>query len=169
MGGHQTSSRKACAMPGPLQLDHFLCFTVYSTEHAFTQFYRPLLDEIGLTYPQYLAMVSLWSRDDRTIKEIGEALSLESNTLTPLVKRLEALDLVSRARDAQDERQVRVRLTQKGRELEARAECIPFCVADALGMPLEELVDLRHRLTLVEKRLRESTEKRVPARTREPG
>ena len=85
------------------------------------------------------------------------------------MKRLEALDLVSRARDAQDERQVRVRLTQKGRELKVRAECIPFCVVEALGMPLEELVDLRHKLTLVEKRLRESTEKRVPARTRESG
>lgn len=156
-------------MSVPLQLEQFLCFSVYSTEHAFTQFYRPLLDEIGLTYPQYLAMVSLWSHDDRTIKEIGEALSLESNTLTPLLKRLEALDLVSRMRDAQDERQVRVRLTQKGRDLKAQAARIPSCVAEALGLPLEELVELRDKLTLVERRLRETTEKRVATRTREPG
>lgn len=151
-------------MSGALRLDQFLCFSVYSAGHAFNQFYRPLLDEIGLTYPQYLVMVSLWSRDDQTVKEIGQALSLESNTLTPLLKRLEALDLISRLRDARDERQVRTRLTAKGRALRERAECIPVCVTAALGLFPQELVDLREKLRLVQARLHDSIEKQGSAR-----
>lgn len=135
------------------RLDQFLCFSVYSTEHAFNQFYRPLLDELGLTYPQYLVMVSLWARDDQTVSEIGEALSLASNTLTPLLKRLEAMGFVGRARDARDERQVRIRLTEKGRALKEPAERIPACVANALGLSLDELEDLRQKLRLVRDRL----------------
>ncbi|MDZ5697091.1 MULTISPECIES: MarR family winged helix-turn-helix transcriptional regulator [Phyllobacteriaceae] len=146
-------------MPDNLQLDQFLCFSIYSAEHTFNEFYRPLLAELGLTYPQYLVMVSLWSRDDRTVREIGAELSLESNTLTPLLKRLEALGLVSRTRDAKDERQVRIRLTEKGRQLKKRAEPVPACVADALGLSGEELEDLRQKLLLVQQRLKETMEK----------
>ncbi|MBO0752881.1 MAG: winged helix-turn-helix transcriptional regulator [Bradyrhizobiaceae bacterium] len=145
-------------MPGALQLDQFLCFSVYAAEHAFNQFYRPLLDEIGLTYPQYLVMVGLWSHDDRAVKEIGAALSLESNTLTPLLKRLEALDLVTRVRDAADERQVRIRLTAKGRRLREPAERIPICVTAALGLSSQELLDLREKLRRVRQRLRSAAE-----------
>ncbi|MFC0217617.1 MarR family winged helix-turn-helix transcriptional regulator [Pseudochelatococcus lubricantis] len=150
-------------MANVLQLDQFLCFSVYLAGHSFNQFYRPLLEEIGLTYPQYLAMVSLWSRDDQTVREIGKALSLESNTLTPLLKRLEALALVSRTRDPKDERQVRIRLTDKGRELRKQAEHIPACVVEALGLSQKELDDLHRTMLLVQKRLQESTEKPSPS------
>lgn len=110
---------------GGLNLDEFLCFAIYSAGHAFNQFYRPLLSEIGLTYPQYLAMVSLWSRDGKTVKELGEAMFLESSTLTPLLKRLEALKLVTRRRDPADERQVFIELTAGGRALRARLLFLP--------------------------------------------
>jgi MarR family transcriptional regulator, organic hydroperoxide resistance regulator len=155
-----------------LALDEFLCFAIYSAGHAFNQFYRPLLDELGLTYPQYLAMVTLWSKDDRTVKEVGQALFLESNTLTqevgqalflesntltPLLKRLETLGLISRTRDPLDERQVRVRLTEEGRALRARAAAVPTCIADAVGLPkarvqalLDEISEIRDRLVACE-------------------
>lgn len=122
-----------------MSLDQFLCFAIYSTGHAFNQFYRPLLDELGLTYPQYIAMVSLWAKDGQTVKELGQALFLESNTLTPLLKRLEAMGFVSRTRDPADERQVRVRLTEEGRALRERAAKIPACVVGALGIPAAEI------------------------------
>lgn len=147
-------------MSDPLKLENFLCFSIYSAGHAFNQFYRPLLDEIGLTYPQYLVMVSLWSRDDQTVKEIGQALSLESNTLTPLLKRLEALQLISRTRDAKDERQVRIRLTQNGKSLKQQAKRIPTCLADALGFREDELKELHDKMLLVQRRLQRSADKR---------
>lgn len=155
-------------MASALQLDQFLCFSVYSTEHVFNQFYRPLLEEIGLTYSQYLVMVSLWSRDDRIVKEIGEVLALESNTLTPLLKRLEALGLITRTRDAENERQLRIRLTDKGRALRERAESIPVCVTAALGLSPEELIELRGKLRLVQQRLRDSVGRQGPARAQAP-
>src|SRR5438874_8124185 len=101
--------------PGPksedaLRFSDFLCFAVYSASHAFNRVYKPLLDELGLTYPQYLVMVLLWEQDDQTVGSLGEKLFLESSTLTPLLKRLEALGQVKRNRDQVDERQVRVRL-----------------------------------------------------------
>lgn len=140
-----------------LALDEFLCFAIYSAGHAFNQFYRPLLDELGLTYPQYLAMVTLWSMDDQTVKEIGQALFLESNTLTPLLKRLETLGLISRTRDPSDERQVRVRLTEEGRALRVRAAAVPACIAGAVGLPkariqalLNEISEIRGRLVAQE-------------------
>lgn len=147
-------------MSDTLKLENFLCFSIYSAGHAFNQFYRPLLDEIGLTYPQYLVMVNLWSRDDQTVKEIGQALSLESNTLTPLLKRLEALRLISRTRDPNDERQVRIRLTQQGQSLRGQAERIPVCVADALGLRPDELKELHDKMLLVQQRLQRSADDR---------
>jgi DNA-binding MarR family transcriptional regulator len=136
-----------------LALDEFLCFAIYSAGHAFNQFYRPLLDELGLTYPQYLAMVTLWSKDDQTVKEMGQALFLESNTLTPLLKRLEALGLISRSRDPSDERQVRVRLTEDGRALRGRAAAVPACIADAVGLPKARLQALLHEIGGIRDRL----------------
>jgi DNA-binding MarR family transcriptional regulator len=136
-----------------LSLDQFLCFAIYSTSHAFNQFYRPVLEEIGLTYPQYVAMVSLWSKDDQTVKELGQALFLESNTLTPLLKRLEAMALVSRTRDPVDERQVRVRLTEAGRVLRERATKVPPCVAEALGIPVEQIQALTDQIGEIRRRL----------------
>jgi DNA-binding MarR family transcriptional regulator len=136
-----------------LSLDQFLCFAIYSTGHAFNQFYRPLLEELGLTYPQYVAMVSLWSKDDQTVKALGQALFLESNTLTPLLKRLEGMGLVNRMRDPVDERQVRVRLTEEGRALRERATRVPACVAEALGMPVEQIQALTDHVGEIRNRL----------------
>jgi DNA-binding MarR family transcriptional regulator len=114
-----------------LNLDGFLCFEVYSANHAFNRVYQPLLDKLHLTYPQYLVMVLLWERDGQTVGELGERLSLGSNTLTPLLKRLETLDYIKRGRDPVDERQVRARLTEKGRRLRAKALHIPGCILAA--------------------------------------
>ena len=100
-----------------LRLDNQVCFAIYSTAHAFNRVYKPLLDRLGLTYPQYLVMLVLWERDDIAVKEIGERLYLDSGTLTPLLKRLEAADLVKRTRSTADERQVLIALTAKGRAL----------------------------------------------------
>ncbi|KPF69554.1 MarR family transcriptional regulator [Bosea sp. AAP35] len=123
------------AQPGfELKLNDFLCFAIYSASHAFNRLYKPLLDKLGLTYPQYLVMVTLWERDDRTVGEIGEQLLLESNTLTPLLKRMEAAGLVSRSRDPADERQVRLRLTSEGKALLAKAQPVPGCVLEATGL-----------------------------------
>src|SRR5689334_24429696 len=94
-----------------LSLGHQLCFAIYSTAHAFNRVYKPLLDRLGLTYPQYLVMLVLWERDGLSVKEIGERLFLDSGTLTPLLKRLEVAHLVKRTRSAEDERQVLVALT----------------------------------------------------------
>src|SRR5580692_6462121 len=104
-----------------LNLDEFLCFEVYSANHAFNRVYQPLLGKLRLTYPQYLVMVLLWERDGQTVGELGSRLSLASNTLTPLIKRLETLGHVKRSRDQADERQVRVRLTESGRTLRTKA------------------------------------------------
>src|SRR5436190_22787125 len=101
----------------PLLLGNQLCFAIYSTAHAFNRVYKPLLDALGLTYPQYLVMLILWEREGPSVSEIGERLHLDSGTLTPLLKRLEAAGLVRRARDPADERQVRIALTLKGRAL----------------------------------------------------
>jgi DNA-binding MarR family transcriptional regulator len=117
-----------------LNLDEFLCFEVYSANHAFNRVYQPLLDKLHLTYPQYLVMVLLWERDGQTVGELGERLSLESNTLTPLLKRLEILDHIKRDRDPADERQVRARLTEKGRRLRAKALHVPGCILAASGL-----------------------------------
>lgn len=130
----------------PLRLDDFLCFAVYSAGHAFNRLYRPLLDRLGLTYPQYLAMVALWEADDLTVGELGQRLGLESSTLTPLLKRLEAMGLVSRTRDPSDERQVRIGLTGQGRALQAPACSVPTELTAASGMTPDEYLKIRDGL-----------------------
>jgi DNA-binding MarR family transcriptional regulator len=113
------------------KIDQMLCFAVYSAGHAFTRFYKPRLDALDLTYPQYLVLLVLWEKDDITVKGLGDRLFLDSGTITPLVKRLEARGLVARRRDEDDERQVRITLTEAGRALEAKAMSIPLsCAAD---------------------------------------
>src|SRR5882757_7356960 len=143
------------AMPGPkraskpdgaLRLGEFLCFGVYSVSHAFNRVYKPLLDELGLTYPQYLVMVLLWEQDDQTVGSLGEKLFLESSTLTPLLKRLEALGQVKRTRDPVDERQVRVRLTDKGRAMREKAREIPSCILEASNLEVDELLRLQSEI-----------------------
>lgn len=138
-------------------LDRFLCFSLYSANLAFQRLYQALLAELDLTYPQFLVMAALWERDDRTVGELGAALSLESSTLTPLLKRLEARGTVARARDPHDERQVRVRLTTDGRALEARAAALPRCVFEATGLSPEGLDDLRDALVTLRAHLEAAT------------
>lgn len=146
-------SAHAPAPQSELKIDDFLCFAVYSASHAFNRLYKPLLDELGLTYPQYLVMVTLWERDDRTVGEIGEQLFLESNTLTPLLKRMEAAGLVSRSRDPADERQVRLRLTGEGRALLEKARRVPPCVLEATGLTAEEARSLTDQIGTLRTRL----------------
>lgn len=129
-----------------LKLDEFLCFAIYSANHAFTRVYKPLLDELELTYPQYLVMVVLWEKDDQTVGSLGEKLFLESSTLTPMLKRLEAMGYVSRVRDKADERQVRVRLTETGRILREKAREVPRCILDATRMHPADLTRLRQEI-----------------------
>lgn len=127
----------------PFRLDDFLCFAVYQTNHAFNRLYRPLLSRLGLTYPQYLAMVSLWERDGVTVGELGARLGLESSTLTPLLKRLEAQGLVARTRDAADERVVRLSLTDQGRALRAPACAVPGELLEGADLGLEDLARIK--------------------------
>jgi len=136
-----------------LLLDNQLCFALYSASLAMTKLYKPLLDELGLTYPQYLAMLVLWERDGLIVSELGERLFLDSGTLTPLLKRLEAAGLVARIRDVQDERRVHVSLTAAGRKLKARAQRIPGCVLAASQCSLPELVQLTRQVRGLRERL----------------
>ena len=128
------------------KLANQLCFAVYSTAHAFNKVYKPLLDPLGLTYPQYLVMLILWDEDEVTVKELGNRLQLDSGTLTPLLKRLEANGLVTRRRSEQDERRVVVALTEAGRALDAKAGEVPKGVFCAAGLPLDTLTELRETL-----------------------
>src|SRR5215211_2557757 len=114
-----------------LLLDNQLCFALYSASLAMTKLYKPLLDELRLTYPQYLVMLVLWEGDGLMVSELGQRLSLDSGTLTPLLKRLESAGLVARIRDVQDERRVHITLTAAGRKLKARAQKVPACILDA--------------------------------------
>ncbi len=136
-----------------LRLTNQLCFAVYSAAHAFNRIYKPLLDSLGLTYPQYLVMLVLWERDGVTVKEIGRQLQLDSGTLTPLLKRLEAAGLLRRSRDPADERQVRIGLTPKGRAMRERAMSFPHDVACASGRSVDELQGLKADLIRLRDRL----------------
>ena len=137
-----------------LALDNQLCFAVYSANHAITRMYKPLLDRLGVTYPQYLVLLVLWERDSVRVGEIGERLMLETNTLTPLLKRLETLGLVDRQRSPQDERRGIVSLTDKGRNLRGEAACLPERVFAASGCSVPEVQELRGALVALRDRLR---------------
>jgi MarR family transcriptional regulator, organic hydroperoxide resistance regulator len=138
-------------------LDQFLCFSVYAAGLAFNRVYKPLLHRFGLTYPQYLAIVALSSKDGQKVSELGDKLFLESNTLTPLIKRLEATGLVSRIRDAQDERVVRVTLTPKGRSVADEAlQCVPEEILHATNMSSDELEMLNRSLVALGSALRQA-------------
>jgi MarR family transcriptional regulator, organic hydroperoxide resistance regulator len=129
-----------------LRLDHQLCFALYSASLAMTRLYKPLLEPLGLSYPQYLVMLVLWQDDGLTVSQVGERLSLDSGTLTPLLKRLEVAGLLHRQRDAADERRVHVTLSPAGRELKAAAAKVPASVACATGCDIDELASLTTRL-----------------------
>ncbi|MFI0469231.1 MarR family winged helix-turn-helix transcriptional regulator [Saccharopolyspora sp. 5N102] len=129
-----------------LALDRQVCFALYSASRAFTGLYRPVLEELGLTYPQYLVMLVLWEHESVTVKELGAALRLDSGTLSPLLKRLEARGLITRQRSFVDERSVAVALTADGAEMRAQARCIPDQMVAATGLQVDELVQLKSTL-----------------------
>src|SRR6188768_3293091 len=136
-----------------LLLDNQLCFALYSASLAMTKFYKPLLDELGLTYPQYLVMLVLWERDGLMVSELGQRLSLDSGTLTPLLKRLEASGYVRRIRDVKDERRVHISLTAPGRRLKARAAKVPACLMAASQCSVSELVSLTQQVQQLRDRI----------------
>jgi DNA-binding MarR family transcriptional regulator len=123
-----------------------LCFDLYAAHQAFGRLYKGLLEPLGLTYPQFLVMVALWQEGPMFMKEIGARLGLETNTLTPLIKRMAEAGLVERQRDSADERKVRVGLTEAGRALRARAEGVPQAVGRATGLEAGEVAALRQEL-----------------------
>lgn len=142
---------------GTPDLDAFLCFAVYSAGLAINRAYKPLLDRYGLTYSQYLLMVALRARDGQAVSELGEQLFLESNTLTPLIKRLEAAGLVGRRRDTKDERVVRVSLTAEGQRLISEAsDCVPAQIGTAMGLPLQDLMALKDQVVRLRDQLLEN-------------
>lgn len=146
MSTHQDDKK---ALGAPLSLDSQLCFALYSANLAMHKLYRQLLTQLNITYPQYLVMLVLWERDDVTVSDIGERLFLDSATLTPLLKRLEAAGLVLRQRSRQDERQVVVTLTSQGRALREKALNIPeavFCAAECDVATLEDMKTQLNRL-----------------------
>lgn len=138
---------------GVLALDQQLCFAVYSAAHALNRTYKPLLDPYGLTYPQYIALMTLWQQDGRTVKALGATLGLDSGTLSPLLKRLEASGYITRARDKADERQVLVTLTEKGRAMQRDAVAIRMEIGKATGCTLEALQALTRDLQAMTERL----------------
>ncbi|GAA3231019.1 MarR family winged helix-turn-helix transcriptional regulator [Streptomyces sp. NPDC057386] len=131
---------------GSLRLDDQLCFALYAAQRAVTAAYRPLLDELGLTYPQYLVLLVLWERGETTVKELTAALRLDYGTVSPLLKRLEAAGLVRRERAARDERSVLVACTGRGEQLRERAECLPGALLTATGLETAAVVRLREEL-----------------------
>ena len=139
----------------PLLLDNQLCFALYSSSHLLTKVYKPLLKELDLTYPQYLTMLALWEEDGVTVGTLGEKLYLDSGTLTPLLKRMEAAKLLKRQRSGADERQVFIHLTDKGRSLKRAAASIPARAAAATGLSIPEMIKLRKQLTKLQSSLAE--------------
>lgn len=136
-----------------LLLDNQLCFALYSASLAMTKLYAPLLGALNLTYPQYLVLLVLWEQDGVTVTALGERLSLNSGTLTPLLKRMQSNGLLVRERSQEDERRVLVSLTPEGKKLKARAVAIPPCVAEATHCTLTELMELTHQLKALRNRL----------------
>lgn len=136
-----------------LLLDNQLCFALYSTSLAMTKLYKPLLEALGLTYPQYLVMLVLWERDGLMVSELGEHLFLDSGTLTPLLKRLESARLIARIRDVQDERRVHITLTAIGRALKTQAASIPDCILKASQCSLPDIVALTQQVQTLRKNL----------------
>ncbi len=134
------------SVPDLLGLDQQLCFAIYSASLAMTRLYQPLLEPLGLTYPQYLVMLVLWEHDGLTVSQIGERVMLDSGTLTPLLKRLEAAELLRRTRDTVDERRVIITLTETGRTLKRQAASVPENVMCATACNLDELVALTAQL-----------------------
>lgn len=130
----------------PLDLDRQVCFPLYAASNLLNRLYRPMLADLGLTYPQYLVMLVLWQQAPQTVGALGEMLYLDSGTLTPLLKRMETAGLVSRTRDAEDERRVLIGLTDKGRALRSAAENVPAALAAGLNIDEGSVLELRQQV-----------------------
>ena len=152
-------SRLAAAADNWLALDHQLCFALYAASLAMTKAYKPLLAPLGLTYPQYLVMLVLWEGDGIGVSALGERLTLDSGTLTPLLKRLEVLGLLQRQRDSADERRVLLRLSPAGRKLRVQALAVPQAVACASACDLQQIQSLAGQLTTLRQQLNASLSK----------
>ncbi len=161
-----TAARRPAAAAAPsdwLALDHQLCFALYSASLAMTKAYKPLLAPLGLTYPQYLVMLVLWEGDGVTVSQVGDRLSLDSGTLTPLLKRLQALGLLQRMRDVADERRVMLQLTVAGRKLRSQALAVPQAIACATTCDLQQIGQLTSQLKQLRQQLTVSLQVNGPA------
>jgi len=145
-GGARAQEKEPPPMSAPFPLDQQLCFALYSASMAIGRAYKPMLDALGLTYPQYLVLHALWEQDGRTIGEIADRLGLESSTITPLVKRLESAGLLARARNPDDERQVLVSLTTRGHDIRDRCGCLGEELLARSGMSVEQLSKLNRKV-----------------------
>ncbi|MFD1176452.1 MarR family winged helix-turn-helix transcriptional regulator [Paenibacillus puldeungensis] len=139
-----------------LKLEEHLCFSLYACSRAILRVYRPYLDELQLTYPQYLVLVSLWEKQTSTVKELGEALDLDTGTLTPMLKRMETAGLITRQRDTDDERVVNIHITPEGMALQEKAGCIPQSLLQASGMKDEEIRQLNSAIQLLLRNVNET-------------
>ena len=153
----------AAATDDPLRLDRQVCFALSVAARSVVALYRPLLEPMGLTHPQYLVMLALWERSPRSVKELSRAIALDPGTLSPLLKRLEAGGLVQRGRDRDDERILAVTLTDAGKALRAEAEKVPPAIVARLGMPISELEELHAALTRVIAAAREEPDRTTGA------
>ena len=145
--------------PLNLNLEDHLCFSLYACSRAILRLYRPFLDELQLTYPQYLVLVTLWEKEKSTIKGLCEALNLDTGTLTPLLKRMESAGLIKRQRDTIDERVVNIHITQAGKALQEKAACVPQSLLNTSGMSKKELTEINETIIRLLHQLNASTEK----------
>ena len=144
-----------------LQLDRQLCFALYSASLAMTKIYKPLLEPLGLTYPQYLVLLALWERDGLAVNQLGERLFLDSGTLTPLLKRMETAGLLKRTRSTRDERQVRVALTAQGQALKEKARGVPNAMLAASACSIADLAALKSEIVALRDRLNAAVEEKA--------
>jgi MarR family transcriptional regulator, organic hydroperoxide resistance regulator len=147
-----TNQAPAAAVP----LSDYLCFAIYSANLAFGKAYKPILEELGLTYTQYITIVALWEEDNQTVSGLGEKLFLESNTLTPMLKKLEVMGYLERQRDPEDERQVRVRLTKNGRRL--REKSLTMSLSGATGLAPDEFAKVQKAIVALRNNLIKSVQ-----------
>jgi MarR family transcriptional regulator, organic hydroperoxide resistance regulator len=138
-----------------LKLENQICFKIYSAEREITKLYRNLLEELDVTYPQYLVMLVLWEENSVTVKELGQKLFLDSGTLSPMLKRMEGNGLIERRRSLEDERTVIISLTKKGEDLKDKAQCIPSKLLENLSLDLMELNNLNQTLSTILNRIQQ--------------
>lgn len=150
----KASGEAGSDMSTPLPLDKYICFALYSANHAMHSVYKDLLKDVGLTYPQFLAMNVLWEKNNVPVGAITSKLQLDTNTLTPLLKRLETMGLITRTRNTKDERQVILKLTRKGRALQKKTEEFSTCILSSTGINMEEVMDLQGRIMKLRDNLR---------------